>query len=234
MKIYVINLDAETERWNSSQIELSRLDLQAVRFSAVNKDQIQVPVGTLVTSGVKACWESHRSVFREFLSSGEDYALILEDDFSITRLNRLKQVIREEEYVGFDVVQIGFLTPGIHRKFDQVYKNLEAIVFWTFSRLVKNLFKKDSAMRQRLRVHIAEKTSWGFVPDDFLPGTHTYVISRKAAELALLLNNPQFLSADDFFTAWSKMRSVKFVRPLFTITSQKEFRGFDGPRVLNS
>jgi GR25 family glycosyltransferase involved in LPS biosynthesis len=234
MKIYIINLDAESDRWNSSQIELSRLDLQGMRFSAVNKDQILVPAGTLVTKGVKACWESHRSVFQEFLSSGADYALIFEDDFSIRRLHRLKRLMREEEYIGFDVVQIGFLTPGIHRKIDQVYKNLEAVFFWTFSRLVKNLLKKDSTMRQRLRVQISEKTNWGFVPDDFLPGTHTYIISRKAAELALVLNNPQFLSADDFFTAWSKMRSVRFVRPLFTITTQKKFKGFDGPRFLNS
>jgi hypothetical protein len=232
--IYVINLDDETQRWSSSQKELTKMKLTALRFSAVCKDKISITEPSLVTNGVKACWESHRGVFQEFLSSNQEYALVLEDDFSLQKLRSIRALLSKEEYRGFDVIQIGFITPGIHRKFDQLYKNLEALVFWIVARSASIMLNEKTHLQKRLRIRIAMQTPFGWVPDDFLPGTHSYIISRKAAELALELNQPQFLSADDFFTAWAKMRSVRFIRTMLSFTKQKKFKAFSGPRFINS
>lgn len=234
MKVYVINLDREIDRWNSAQSELSRLGIDGVRCSAIDKDQISDNEQAFVTNGVLACWQSHRKVFQDLLKSNSDFALVLEDDFCVKDFKKFKRLLAMVEQVHIDVLQVGFITPGVHRKIDLVFKNIESVVFWTISRGLRSICSNRAPILSRLRIRSALQTPFGFVQDDFLPGTHSYLISRRAAEMALRMNSPQFLSADDFFTAWAKMRSITFLRPLRSTSSQKNFQKFSGPRFINS
>jgi hypothetical protein len=234
VKVYVINLDRDTDRWNSAQNELSRLGIHGDRCSAIDKDRMSDGEQTFVTNGVLACWQSHRKVFQQFLNSGEEFALVLEDDFQVRDVKKFKRLLAMVEQTHLDVLQIGFITPGIHRKIDHIFKNIEAVMFWCLSRALRLILSSNSPSLNRLRIRSALQIPFGFVQDDFLPGTHTYLISRRAAEMALGMNSPQFLSADDFFTAWAKMRSIAFVRPLRTTSTQKNFQKFSGPRFINS
>lgn len=234
MKIYVINLDRDTDRWNSAQYELSRLGIHGERCSAMDKDRVSDSEQTFVTKGVFACWQSHRKVFQEFINSTEEFALVLEDDFRVRDVKRFKRLLAMVEQTQLDVLQVGFIAPGIHRKIDHIYKNIEAVMFWSISRALRLILSGNSPRLNRLRIRSALQISFGFVQDDFLPGTHAYLISRRAAEMALRINSPQFLSADDFFTAWAKMRSITFVRPLRSASTQKKFQKFSGPRFINS
>lgn len=91
---YVINLDRMTERWATSQAAFSRVGIQPARFSAIDiscADKLSaVPricfsryrrlTGFPPTPGHIGCYASHMEIWRIFLESDADYAVIFEDD----------------------------------------------------------------------------------------------------------------------------------------------------------
>lgn len=71
-RIYVINLDRRTDRWEACREQLCRMGLDSHRVSAFAHP----------TSGVYGCARSHRQLWRDIAHGPHERALILEDDFS--------------------------------------------------------------------------------------------------------------------------------------------------------
>lgn len=227
--IYLINLDRDNERLTWSMGQLDSLQLVINRVSAVDMFELPKPNGSLVTSGVMACWESHKKALRQFLNSNLEYAILVEDDIQIRSLKRFLKALELLHTSSWDVVQLGFLSPGYMVKIRIVLTNFESLLFKIASSLV-SLVKPSAKVLGRMRIKSALHTPWGWVNASFEPGTHCYLISRTAAEIVLELNNPQFLSADDFYMALSKMRSLRFLRPNRSLACQHNFPKFPGPR----
>ncbi len=91
--IYIINLDRSTQRLVRSMEQLECCQLEFKRISAVSSEDIIEETAVLcdhklaikrfqrrLTPGEIACSLSHRLALTEFVSSGHDYCLILEDD----------------------------------------------------------------------------------------------------------------------------------------------------------
>jgi len=232
MKIvaYVINLDSEVKRWESCNTEASILNLTLNRVSAIKADDLSQ--SNYATKGVQAAWKSHCKALKIFLDSGADYAFLLEDDFKITHPQIIKRFIESGEYRNWDLVQFGYLLPGMDTKIKVLIANIEA----TFFKFLANIgqFKRGNRFKfmARLRVKIARNRPINFVADDCLPGAHFYLVNRKMALAILELNQPQFLSIDDFFSALSKMRTFKMLRSRKSAVEQKPFPAWKGARFI--
>lgn len=92
MKTYLINLDHSRDRLRSMTISLNKLDIDFERVSAVACDNLpeeslhcEVCSPSLnyphpLTRGEIACFLSHRKCWENLINSGEQWALILEDN----------------------------------------------------------------------------------------------------------------------------------------------------------
>lgn len=95
MKVYVINLDRRTDRMEHMLAECSSRGIQFERIAAVDGEDPEVAeaashcpagrTGLPIHQMQYACFESHRRCWQALLAAGTEYALILEDDVSLSR-----------------------------------------------------------------------------------------------------------------------------------------------------
>jgi hypothetical protein len=228
---YVINLDSEVKRWESCKVEALSLKLNLNRVKAIKADELSP--SAYVTNGVQAAWKSHCKALKLFLDSGADYAYILEDDFKITRPEIIEKFIETEQYRDWDLVQFGYLIPGVDTRVKVLIANIEASLFKLIAKLGDLAQSRSIKFTARLRVRIARNRPINFVADDCLPGAHFYLVNRNMAQAILELNQPQFLSIDDFFSALSKMRTFKMLRSRKSAVDQKPFPAWQGSRFIS-
>jgi len=223
---YLINLDSEEQRLISSLQEAEKIPLEVVRIPAINRNLVNG--NKYVTSGVAAAWQSHMKALRKFYSSGEAYCIIMEDDFGVKALKSLRQFLEGNEFLNYDLVQIGFLLPGIDTRVKKFLANLESLIFKFLGALMGyGFFGRHS---DRMRIQIYRKTRLNLIADDCLPGAHFYIVGREFAASILELNDPQFLSIDDFYTSLSKMRTFRMARVRSSWVTQKPFPAWTGER----
>lgn len=233
IQIFVINLDAQEDRWNNCVQQQQRFGLNLKRVSAVTPEQLSRETTHYVTNGVRAVWESHMECLRLLINSGSKCALIMEDDFVIHNHKRLLKYIRDSKVLQFDLVQLGFLKPGLDTRVKVLIANIETSIFRFVALISQPPFSLHGKTSERLRVREARQLPPGFTADDFQPGAHCYLISRNLADAVLNLNNPQFLSIDDFFTSLSQMRSFKSMRVRRSLVGQAPFAKWEGQRFLS-
>ena len=229
---FVINLDSEIIRWNSVESEAEIIEIKPIRVPAINAKLLKQPNQDLVTPGVKAAWQSHLTAIRIFLESKSENGLIMEDDFHIENASKFLNLIKDPKLKEFDLIQIGFLKPGLDTRIKILFSNMEALVFRALGRICKYSKFAQLQFGNRMRVKAYSNIPKGFVIDDFQPGAHCYLISKRFACLILNLNEPQFLSIDDFYIALSKMRSFSIIRLRKSIVSQNSFPAWVGSRFL--
>jgi GR25 family glycosyltransferase involved in LPS biosynthesis len=205
--VFLINLDDRKDRLDSSVQQLSKIELQFTRVSAVSAKDVEK--STFLTEPVVACWKSHIKTYRILVESDVDYALVLEDDFLVKNPRKFSKLLRNLDLEKYDLLQLGFLLPGIFNRIRWIFEELEKLIFYSLGFVSKNF--RINSLSQRLRIAEARNTSIRFTQSSFLPGTHAYLINREMASALILLDSPQF-SADEFFTALSKMRSFRMVR----------------------
>jgi hypothetical protein len=234
IQFLVINMDSQPDRWESCLLQGSKFRLDLIRISAITPRLLSNNSQHFVTDGVRAVWESHMQCFRYFLSTDMEHALIMEDDFKILDFDKLKSHLQNFRVLDYDLVQFGFLAPGLDTRIKIFIANFETSVFRFISFLSRFPFLSKLNFQIRLRVKEAREIPRGFTSDDFQPGAHCYLISRAMAEAVLELNNPQFLCIDDFFTAFSQMRSFKSIRSRKSLVGQAPFAKWEGDRFLNS
>ena len=230
--ILVINVDTQVERWQSCLQQGKKHGLDLIRISALTPTSLSVTSQCYVTDGVRAVWESHMKCMRSLLNSNFEHVLIMEDDFEILDIQKLKNFLRDPQVLDYDLVQFGFLAPGFDNKVKILVANLETLVFRILASLSKFSIFQMGNIQNRLRVKEAKQMPWGFTADDFQPGAHCYLVSRDLAKAVIELNNPQFLSIDDFFTAFSQMRTFNSIRARKSLVAQASFAKWEGDRFL--
>jgi GR25 family glycosyltransferase involved in LPS biosynthesis len=232
--VYLINLESERKRLEHAYIQATNQDFKFVRIPAVSKSKLMPDSSPLVTDGVAAAWNSHMSALETFLGSDASHALILEDDFEIQDSNLFEKYLSLNNVVNWDLFQLGFLITGPDVWLSCWYKNLEAVLFKKIGYISLIRFLRLTSLQNRLRVKTNLGVARGIVTADFMPGAHAYIISRKIAKIVLDLNSPQFLSVDDFFIAFSKMRIVNTARLSKSIVGQAKFPTGISSRFINS
>ena len=205
--IFLINLDDRNDRLDSSTRQLNEIGLEFIRVSAVPSKDVEESI--FLTDSVFACWKSHLKTYSMLVESDLEYALILEDDFLFKNPKKFPKFLTSLETERHDLLQIGFIFPGIFNRIRWVFEEIEKVVFYSLGFVSKIIGLKS--LSKRLRIAEASNVSLRFTPSSFLPGTHAYLINRKMASTLVSLDSPQF-SADEFFIALSKMRSFRMAR----------------------
>lgn len=77
-KIYCINLDRRSDRWEKCEALFDKVKIQVERFSAIDKNSIVN--NSKITNGQLACLYSHYNVVQTAKNFGYSKILILEDD----------------------------------------------------------------------------------------------------------------------------------------------------------
>jgi GR25 family glycosyltransferase involved in LPS biosynthesis len=205
--IFLINLDDRKDRLDSSTKQLNEVGLQFIRVSAVPSKDVEESI--FLTDPVLACWKSHLKTYSILVESDLEYALILEDDFLIKNQKKFSRFLESLETERHDLLQIGFLLPGLFNRLRWIFEELEKLIFYSLG-FVSRIIGLGSLSR-RLRIAEARSTSVRYTKSSFLPGTHAYLINKRMALALVSLDSPQF-SADEFFIALSKMRSFRMAR----------------------
>jgi len=218
MLILVVSLESATNRRALVVSQLKGHDFKFV--SAIDGKTNGFMGNPFVTATVDAIWNSHKEAYKGFLSSAHDYCLVLEDDFLIKDFNLLSKNL--ESLVNFnpDLVQVGWLQTGFDIWVLRVNEGISYYIFRFLNRIAKFSPRLQRLCMGKMRTRRASRFPSTVIPDSFLPGAHGYLISRKFAESVLKLNDPTFLSADDFLIALTKMRSFNVCRTRKCLISQ--------------
>ncbi len=195
---YLINLDRRPDRWNEFVGKSKELELPISRFSAVDgleisKSELRLP------PSVAACWMSHQAIAKEFLESGSEYCLVLEDDIdlnhrSITGLKNLW----EKSIQNIDLLQIGFCVShdqlsnrvrhSTQYRLVQLLYRFRLLKLTPFRRILKLIYGYEFRTLNQINQPVAVMT--------FELGTHAYIMSSKFAHAILSFNYPVYLPAD--------------------------------------
>jgi GR25 family glycosyltransferase involved in LPS biosynthesis len=190
----------------------------------------KVSKNVMVTPQVAACWLSHEKVYGILKKSKINSAIILEDDAKIDKdiIRNWNSLILKFEASDLDCLQIGYLDIGIRNKILRKLHDISWIIEILFLRFLMSLSPIDSLIR-RTRVRRAKKAfqisstfGLGFLkPDDFLPGTHSYLIKKDFAMKLIDINSPIVFSADQLFMSISKMKSFEIWRTTKNFSTQE-------------
>ena len=218
--VAVINLDKDKERMKQSERQLHDLELPFLRVQAVEGKTLSEDGYLVSNANVAACWLSHVKCYETLLASNFDRMLILEDDFVIknkkTFLSKLNVATKAEQ----SLIQLGFLSFGVVPKFEQLFLLLNKILLVCTYLLPVNSIESSLFERIRNRRQRYESAGKGYIPSDFLAGSHGYIVDRKAAELLRVVNNPIFLPADGLLQSVSRSGTLNAKRSTRSQISQ--------------
>lgn len=230
--VLVISLESEDHR-RFKVIE--QFDSTGFLFvNAVNGKTNKNMGNRFVTPPIDAIWNSHKKAYREFLSTKKSYCLILEDDFVIWSQDAIWQKIGILTRIKPDLVQLGWLQTGMDIRLQRIYEGFTYLLIRILNRLFGNFQQYANTLGCKLRPSRANALPSLVIPDSFLPGAHGYLISRKFAAAVLELNNPTFLSADDFLISISRMRSFNSMRFRKSLIGQRGTSHVDSERFIRS
>lgn len=218
MICYYINLDSRPDRRLKMEYELAKIEMPVERFRAIEITPVAFKSDYL-TLPVLGCVESHKALYVKIAKTQGNFAAILEDDILINNSKRLKQILTKIEELSdssiLDSLQIGFLDLTfldlLRRKLADSIWFCEMILLGYFLPKLSKYF--NGILMDRVRVNRA-KNAWKVsreflpywvIPDDFKAGAQFYVVNKKFANQVSALNEPAFLSADQFLISVSQM-----------------------------
>ena len=216
---YVINLKSRADRWRDVLNQADALGVPLIQVVAVTLGEVSK--NGFVTPPVRATWMSHQKAMKLFLESGDQYGLILEDDFV---LEKTWEKLDLEQYasMGFDFLQVGYL---ITTPLDQIELSIKSS-FDLFLKILQRVTSRgilsDSKFANRFLLREQKLVPFGLVCNDVRPGAHAYIVSRNFALAAQELNLPVVLSTDALYMALGWMRSFKFLRTRRNYVSQSK------------
>ena len=219
MKAYLINLDSRKDRLVSSieQLKNFAIDFERIPAVSVGSDfSLRYPH---VTPHVAAIWLSHMEALTAFLKSGEDYTLILEDDFVFDSSREIFMNYLDLS-TDFDLLQIGFLTTNSYDWVELKVTNFIDLALKGIYRYSKLRLPWTSKLQTKFLVYDQESVRLEVVKNDFRSGAHAYIVRREFAQKLLGFNNPVLFSADQFLVSLAKMKSFSFARLRRSIVRQ--------------
>ena len=222
---YVINLESRPDRWESVLSQTQNLGLDVVKVVAFDSLDIDPSIERYVPPGVAATWKSHQLAMSQMLASESSHGLILEDDFLVKR--DISKIVAQVESTGeYDLIQIGFLSPSLTRRF---IRHIIGIRDVTLKLLLKCDKFLNIGFSKKLIIREQSDVPFAFVLNDIQAGGHAYMVSRRFCEAAQFMNIPAYLSADGMLMALSETRTFRvartrrnFIKQSDSITSVQE------------
>ena len=181
---FVINLDKATNRWTHMQRALSRFDIEFERISAIDgrrisKDDLAALVPPLndlskiicpraVSPAEIGAFLSHKNCWKKLVDSGENWALIMEDDINFS--SRARSYITSIDWIpqGLDIIQLFVFRQN-----------------W-----------KAKVGKNKIRLSSGDMLLRPYKPSPV--GAQAYFISRQAAESALEMSCKIMAPVDEF------------------------------------
>jgi GR25 family glycosyltransferase involved in LPS biosynthesis len=117
-KVYCINLDERTDRWEQAQVEFDKIGI---------RDVVERWPGVKHTDGNLGCTLSHKTIIEHCKKQGLNNVLIFEDDvlFVNDDVDKLEKAFNELEELGnWDLFYIGSTVEPTVGKFDRVTDNI--------------------------------------------------------------------------------------------------------------
>ena len=239
IKVYLINLDARTDRLSNVMNRVRELDSSIIRVPAVTAEEVKnLGVTIFAPENNVANWYSHMKVLNLFLESSDEYCVILEDDvlFINNGVKFLKKLI-DSQVREIDILQFGYLF--INGKLDSGERDVLFRFKVRCVRMLKSLILKVLNRTQKLgslksRLNRTGKILKVFeynekvlgltspLVEGFEAGTHCYLISRNGAKGLLKYNNPVLMSADLSMIVLSVARNFLIVRTTLSYAVQDD------------
>lgn len=182
-EIWIINLDRDTERWQSVAAELRRcrLTTHVRRFPAVDgrtlSDSEILSNTTFVarhflTPGIIGCYLSHRALWERIAQSSAPWQIVMEDDVLLSEqfLLKMKNILRELETCTetqdyqWDVLLLGALG-SVHPKGRHGFNRIASYMAGN----------QRTARRISKSVHVPRRPM----------GMHAYVLTKRGAQKLL-------------------------------------------------
>ncbi len=186
------------------------MQLPIVRIEAIDMKTL-TGQDLYVADGVAATWQSHQLAMSVFLETGDNYGLILEDDFSIARGWSQKSLNQAIE-VSPDFFQLGYLITSPLDRIEFLLSNFFDRTLKILSRLCSLSKFLHSRLGNRLLIREQTDLPWSVVPNDIRAGGQAYLVSRKFALASKYMNSPCFTSADGMFMALGDVRTFRMFR----------------------
>ena len=163
-KVYVINLEKDTERLENITNSLVTQNIEFERFDAIlgstilEDSRITKPCNIFCTDGMKGCALSHRTVWETMVKNDYEYIMILEDDSQIN--------------TSFDI-DLQLLWDTVPEDFDILY-------------LGSHFYCGDTSLYNRITTAAFQKNvqeiNSGLYQVEGCGGFHAYIISRNCAK----------------------------------------------------
>jgi len=205
MEAYIINLDERRDRWENCLAELNKCNLNPNRISALTPSLVDSETEQFASLDIIAIWKSHQNAMRVFLDSDSEYALILEDDFSL-KIKDFDHLSSQFKKYELDFLQIGFLLPFITDYLNYKIENLQDVIFKLLSHLKFSSITSKHSINEQISIPA------NIVLNGIRAGGHAYIINRRFAKACLSMNTPTFLSADGLFMALGVARNFRMAR----------------------
>ena len=223
MKAYLINLDSRQDRLSEATKQLELFGIDFERIPAVESNGGLTSAHPFVTSSVAAIWLSHLKAITTFLDSGDDFALILEDDLEIIcSSQQLAAALGASSK--YDFLQLGFLVTNFIDRIDYRFANIQDRVLKILSNYSSTSLPFSSYFRSKFLVYDQYGVPSEIVKQNIRAGAHAYVVSRDFAKLLLNFNFPILFSTDQFYISLATMRSFNMARPRFALITQTNSR----------
>lgn len=219
MRAYVINLKNRVDRWDSVIKQSDKLGLPIMRIEALNKNALEEMDAKFVASGVAATWKSHQLAMATFLETLDEYALIMEDDFLLTRSWHLKNVLRVLE-LSPDFFQFGYLVTSPIDRLELTVANFFDVSLKLLKKLCSLSQRLNRRFGSRLLLLEQDGVPWDLIPNDIRAGGQAYLVSRKFAEASKYMNTPAFTSTDGVFISLGDVRSFRMFRARKVLIAQ--------------
>lgn len=219
MQAYVINLENRQDRWESVENQSLSLGLACVRIKAIETTELPIGSDDYATSGVVAIWKSHQLAMLEFLKSGDEFGLILEDDFLINQSFH-KDMKKLMGFSRFDFLQLGYLYSSFPEFLRIKIANGRDLFLKFLFRVTNCASMQTFSLAKKFLVLEQRGIPFSFVQSDIRAGAHAYVVSRDFASAALKMNIPIFISTDAYFIALGGMRTFKMFRSRVNMVRQ--------------
>jgi GR25 family glycosyltransferase involved in LPS biosynthesis len=211
MNAYVINLANRPDRWQSVMQQSDVLALNIVKVHAISTDDINCASERFVAPGVAATWKSHQLAMRIFLESGDEFGLILEDDFLLSKSWREFDLTLAKK-VRADFLQVGFLITSPLDFFKYVLDEVWDYSIKFLREMSRIPFFRDLPVFKRLLITEQVGVPWNVVPNNIRAGGQSYIVSRNFAQASVEMNTPVFNTTDCFYISLGDVRTFRMVR----------------------
>jgi GR25 family glycosyltransferase involved in LPS biosynthesis len=227
MEVALINLDHRIDRKENALKELSKLNLPVVIISGVLCDDQSNP-SKYVTNQVAGCWLAHMKALEHSANAAKP-TLIVEDDLLVScKVKKIKKILKNFESAEIDLLQIGFVTNSRTEALFRLGRDFISYMEIAFVRLclslppekIKTISRRVRFQEAYSRHRVRETLGSESVSENFLAGTHAYVVSPSFASILKGLNDPILFSSDQFLMSLSAMKTFRIYRTSKSLMKQ--------------